>query len=212
MKFFKNLFKPTARIQKLIDELEQSSKKTRQFIQNFDPMVDPYCSIRQAVCLSCGLLYWEKDTKHRYIKANAAHCITFFGVPATDVGDILGKTDIELLGAYRKTGHHSYGDLCYSTDEYIRTHMGKHRFFEFGAKDQHPLILDVTKEAMVDDTGTFMGTRGFALNMSSREKDALILLFQFLKDKTAWRLDPGDDPKVAAYYVKDLSRSFEAIR
>jgi len=203
MNFLTKLFKPTKRIQKLIDELEQSSKSTRKFIKEFDPMVHLYCSIRQTSCLSCGLLYWEKDINHRYTKANAAHCLTFFGIPAIDMGSILGRTDIELLIEYRLRGQHSYGDLCYSTDEYMRLNLGRHRFFELGSKDGSPLTLDVTKEAMLDVDGNFIGTKGFAVNMSSREKDALELLFKFIKDKTAWRLDPGTDPNVAAYYIKD---------
>jgi len=206
---YKRLFKPSQRIQKLIDELEQSSISTRKFIKDFDPMIHLYCSIRQTVCLSCGLLYWEKDAEHRYTKANAAHCTMFYGIPAAEFSHLLGKTDIELITEYRLTGQHSYGDLCYSTDEFMKLNLGRHRFFEFGSKDGVALTLDVTKEALLDVDGTFIGTKGYAVNMSSREKDALVLLFKLIKDKMAWRLDPGTDQKVAAYYIKDLTKCLE---
>ncbi|MEA1926735.1 MAG: hypothetical protein U9N73_00895 [Candidatus Auribacterota bacterium] len=205
----KKLFGPGERVTKLAKEIEEQKNSINKFLEEYDPIVVPYCSLRKTACQSCGVLYWQKDKHHRYLTANEIHCNIFFDLSYKETKTVVGKTDIELITELRKHKSHTFGELCVSSDEYIKkqynkTHVIKPiRFFELGYKNNVPLLLDVTKIVTIDDNKAFNGTHGHAMDWSARSEEIMELLTILLKKKLAIRLDDGGGQKVACYLIKD---------
>jgi len=196
------------RLKKLVKELDNSQKYTKEFLRNNDPYSAYYCTIRQEKCASCGLLVWEKDSNHRYITANDVHLDIFY--QRKDIKEVIGKTDEELIKKWREeTGiENTFGEMCISTDEYIKRIKQPTRFFEFGYRAGKPLLLDVFKTPLFNDKGEFIGSNGNALDLSSRESDIVDLLQFYMSIGIAKRLDSGKTKSVATYLISDRRKRF----
>ncbi len=209
MNFLKNLlFSPSKRIQRLISEVENSHKAVYNFVEQYDPLMIPYCSVQQSRCTSCGLLYWKKDKNHRYISANDSHCNIFYNMSFQEVKSIVGKTDLELIQEFRKKhGEHTFGGICVSSDNYTQKRGRTTRFFELGYCLEKPLLLDVVKKPIFENN-IFKGTIGYATNVSDRESDAFVLIEALLKKGYAKRLDDGTKTDTACYLIKEQGKKF----
>jgi len=212
-KILRKLFGPSERVSKLAREIEEQQQAVERFLQQHNPTIVPYCNLRYSACFSCGLMYWEKDAEHRCTTANEAHCNTFFDLSYKDAHSIIGKTDVELITEYRRHQPHTFGELCFSSDNYVQRNYQEHgsakptRFFEFGFKNESPLLLDVTKTAITDSDGRFVGTRGHALDWSTRPDEAIELLQVLLKKGVAEKLYSGGSQNVACYLIRDRRRN-----
>ncbi len=209
MNFLKDLlFSPSKRIQKLISEVENDHQAVYNFVEQYDPLMIPYCSVQQSRCTSCGLLFWKKDEFHRYISANDFHCNVFYNLSFQDAKSIVGKTDSELIKIFRERyGEHTFGELCASSDIFVQKRGEATRFFELGYCLGKPLLLDVVKEPIFENN-VFKGTVGYATNVSDRESDAFVLIEALLKQGFAERLDDGTKPDTACYLIKEQKRKF----
>lgn len=209
MNFLKDLlFSPSKRIQRLISEVENDHKAVYNFVEQYDPLMVPYCSVQQSRCTSCGLLFWKKDKDHRYISANDFHCNVFYNMSFQDAKRIVGKTDLELIEDFRKRyGEHTFGELCASSDVYVQKKKTTTRFFELGYCLGKPLLLDVVKKPVFSNN-VFAGTIGHATNVSDRESDACILIEALLKQGFAKRLDDGTKSDTACYLIKEQAKKF----
>ena len=194
---------------RIIKELEFERKAVKEYLRSHDPYQTPYCSVQHGRCLSCGLMAWEKDEKHRYTMVNDKHMCSFYGLEPSEKIEIIGKTDADLILAWReKTGEeNTFGEMCVSTDGYVKKVEEPCRFFEFGYRSGKPLLLDVFKSPIMIN-GNFTGTRGNALNISDRESDAVDLLQFYMSMGIAERLDDGGPRAVAAYLVRDMHKTF----
>lgn len=193
------------RLEKLIKSIEQEQQHTKDFLRNYDPFSVDYCSIRHDKCLSCGLMAWQKDKNHKYINANEAHLKIFYELSLIDLPKILNKTDEELITEWRKKTNteNTFGEMCFSTDDYVKSEGIPCRFFEFGYKNGKPLLLDVYKKPIYDENNIFNGTFGNAIDMSDKENDIVELLDLYINSGVAKRLDLGKTKDVAAYRLID---------
>jgi len=196
--------------ERIIKELEIERLAVIEYLRQHDPYETAYCSIQESQCTSCGLLVWEKDDKHRYTAVNARHLNVFYDLPISKKNQIIGKTDEELITTWRdQTGcENTFGEMCVSTDDYVKLAGEPCRFFEFGYKLGKPLLLDVFKRPIVLD-GNFIGTHGNALDISDRESDVVDLLQFYMSIEIAVRIDGGCGGAVAAYLIKDRKKQFD---
>jgi len=194
--------------ERIIKELEIERLAVKEYLRQHDPYETVYCSIKRGGCLSNGLLAWEKDKNHKYTMVNNSLLHDLHGLSPADKIVVLGKTDAELINAWRaETGEeNTFGELCVSTDAYVQTALKTCRFFEFGYRLGKPLLLDVFKSPIIAND-QFIGTRGNALNISARESDAVDLLKFYISNGSAERLDAGGSA-VAAYLVRDRKKQF----
>ncbi len=213
LNFFKKLFKPSEKLNMLVSDINNQKQAVDHFIQNNNLLSNKYCSLKDGKCCSTEVLYWEKNEKHQYVKANGVHCNVFFDISFNDIDSIIGKTDVDMIVKYRASGkQHTFGELCISTDEYMKENLKRCRFFEFGYKEGQPLLLDITKTAIVDENNNFKGTKGYAINLSHNENDVVTLLNIFLEKGIAVRLDnKNPDNKVASYLIKENHKAFNGM-
>lgn len=210
IKYVYNLLYKDDRLEKLLSEIEEERLSIIEFLSCHDPYNDHYCTIRKKVCNSCGILAWTKDEEHRYLTANAEHLRVFYQVNGCDIGFVLGRTDEELINEWRENSgeENTFGYMCISTDEYVKQAKIPCRFFEFGYRNNIPLLLDVYKTPIFLEDGKFKGTVGNAINISDKEADIVDLLEHYIKESIAIRLDNGKSDAVAAYLIKDTNKKF----
>ena len=198
-------------IDHLVIEHEKQKKEIDDFLRQYDPYLNRYCSISHDKCTSCGIMTWKKDDEHRYIDANFQHLETFFDLQPNQKIKILGKTDAELIIQWRIDNPHTnftFGEMCVSTDDYVKNKGEACRFFEFGYKYDKPLLLDVFKKPVYDGDD-FVGTEGNAFDCSDRESDMYDLLQYYMTTESAVRLGDTHSKRVAAYFIKDRQRNFK---
>ena len=148
---------------------------------------------------------WNKDKEGGYRFCSPSFKTVFFGLPQD--ADITGKTDMELLNAFRTTTGkvHTFGDICVGTDGHCKNQGTTCYYVEFGYIGDNLFALDVVKTPQYDKQGNYTGIVGIARD---RSKDAEILDLMLEKYKAEGRvisLNPDRlfIDRVAAYWIKD---------
>lgn len=183
--------------------LRNMSKESRNRLE--------WCTVHERECMSTGLLMWEKDLESRYTFLNTRHCNDFFKISLTEVKDIIGKTDSEIIAEFvHRTGKtHTFGNICTGTDAYTLDKNKKCRFWEIGYIGGKVFILDVTKAPKVEN-GKVVGTIGWAINNTQKECEVNSLLEVFIKSGEAMRLNP-DSEDTASYLITKTLNPFNGI-
>lgn len=108
-------------------------------------------------------MLWAKDIQGRYIFANKAICDNL--LMAKDTKEPLGKTDIFFVKREReKYSHnkqwHTFGELCYNSDEIVLEKQKNLRFEEYGNIKGKMTYLEVHKAPFINKEGRLIGTLG----------------------------------------------------
>ena len=212
LKRVKNAFNYKSHL-KSIEEISKKAEEQREaidlFMSRYDPTIEKFCSLRNDKCISCGLMFWEKDINHRYTTANEEHCENFYKLSFPDCKKIIGSTDAELMKDWNKNSGiiNTFGNLCVSTDEYVKIHMRPTRFFEFGYRGDETLLFDICKTPIIKD-GKFAGSYGTAIDVSMRESEMVDLLQYYMSTEQAFRLDAGKKRDIAAYIILTKNKKF----
>ncbi|MDP3478441.1 MAG: ATP-binding protein [Desulfoprunum sp.] len=104
-------------------------------------------------------LIWAKDLNDTYLFANKAICEKLLMSETTD--ESLGKNDLFFAERERRRGHrHTFGELCINSDEVVKITRQPGRFLEEGLVRGQPLVLDVFKIPLFDESGGLIGTVG----------------------------------------------------
>ncbi|WP_126380638.1 PAS domain S-box protein [Desulfovibrio ferrophilus] len=111
-------------------------------------------------------MLWAKDTKGIYLFANKAmregllHC---------DDIPPLGKTDVFFALRQREMGEqHTFGELCFDSDEVVLKANKPGRFVEDGLVQGKYLALDVQKSPLHDREGNLIGTVGTGRDITAK--------------------------------------------
>ena len=131
-------------------------------------------------------MLWAKDVQGKYIFANKAICDNL--LMAKDTEEPIGKNDVFF--AYRerekhkhKKDWHTFGELCFNSDEIVLEKMKPMRFEEYGNVKGKLLHLEVHKAPFFDEEGRLLGTVGSGRDITEeviakdklKEKDQLLM-------------------------------------
>ena len=108
-------------------------------------------------------MLWVKDVEGRYLFANKAICESL--LMAKDTSEPIGKTDVFFALRERATqpdneGWHTFGELCFNSDEVVIENNTPMRFEEYGNVKGQLLYLEVHKAPFHDEEGNILGTVG----------------------------------------------------
>ena len=108
-------------------------------------------------------MLWIKDIEGTYIYANKALCDGL--LMAKDTHEVVGKNDVFF--ALRERGKHkdnpnwhTFGELCFNSDQVVIENNKPMRFEEFGNVKGKMLYLEVFKAPFYDRKGKIIGTVG----------------------------------------------------
>jgi len=114
-------------------------------------------------------MLWVKDVDGRYLFANQAICDSL--LMAEDTSEPIGKTDVFFALRERATrtdnkDWHTFGELCFNSDEVVIQNNTPMRFEEYGNVKGKLLYLEVHKAPFHDEHGNILGTVGSARDIT----------------------------------------------
>jgi len=114
-------------------------------------------------------MLWVKDLNGRYLFANKAICESL--LMAKDTSEPIGKTDVFFALRERETqpdndDWHTFGELCFNSDEVVIDKNEPMRFEEYGNVKGQLLYLEVHKAPFHDEEGKILGTVGSARDIT----------------------------------------------
>lgn len=118
-------------------------------------------------------MLWVKDTSGRYLFANRSICENL--LMATHTEEPLGKTDIYFAQREREKNidnleWHTFGELCFNSDEEVLRHMKPMRFEEHGNLRGECVYLDVNKAPLFDAENNLIGVIGSGRDITAQKK------------------------------------------
>jgi diguanylate cyclase (GGDEF)-like protein len=118
-------------------------------------------------------MLWVKNTQGEYLFANQAICENLLMAENTD--EPIGKTDIyfALREREKHASHpqwHTFGELCYNSDEEVLRQMKPMRFEEYGNIRGELVYLDVHKAPLFDDAGNLLGVIGSGRDITLQKR------------------------------------------
>ena len=134
--------------------------------------VDAYKLLRM---LSDNLpdMLWAKDVNGKYIFVNKAICDNL--LMAKDTNEPIGEGDVFFALREREKHKenkdwHTFGELCFNSDEVVLENMKNMVFEEYGNVKGKPLYLEVHKAPFFDTTGRLLGTVGSGRDITEEIK------------------------------------------
>lgn len=126
-------------------------------------------------------MLWAKDVHGHYIFANQAICDNL--LMAKDTSEPIGNSDVFFALREREKHKdlkdwHTFGELCFNSDEIVLEHMKPMRFEEYGNIKGKLVYLEVHKAPFFDENGRLLGTVG-----SGRDITVEVLAKEELKEK-----------------------------
>ena len=108
-------------------------------------------------------MLWIKDIQGRYLFANKSICENL--LMARDTSEPVGATDVFFALRERSTqpdkdDWHTFGELCFNSDEVVIKNNRPMRFEEYGNVKGKLLYLEVHKAPYYDKQGNILGTVG----------------------------------------------------
>lgn len=108
-------------------------------------------------------MLWVKNTKGEYLFANKAICDNL--LMANNTEEPIGKTDIFFALREREkhsenSAWHTFGELCFNSDEEVLRQMKPMQFEEYGNIRGELVYIDVHKAPLYDSDGTLVGVIG----------------------------------------------------
>lgn len=135
-------------------------------------------SMLRLMCDNVPDMIWAKDMQGRYIFANAALCSQL--IQAKDTEEPVGRDDLffalrERAAFSDNPEWHTFGELCQSSDDIVRSAGKALRFEEFGNVRGKYLCLDVFKAPFINEQGEMIGTVGCGRDSTERKQVELEL-------------------------------------
>lgn len=139
---------------------------------SFSGVVDAHKLLRMLADNLPDML-WAKDVNGKYIFANKAICDNL--LMAEDTDEPIGKGDVFFALREREKhkdnkNWHTFGELCFNSDEVVLENMKNMVFEEYGNVKGEPLYLEVHKAPFFDDTGRLLGTVGSGRDVTKEVK------------------------------------------
>ena len=108
-------------------------------------------------------MLWIKDVEGRYLFANETICKNL--LMAEDTNEPIGKNDVYFALREREKHKdnpqwHTFGELCFNSDEVVIESNKAMRFEEYGNIKGKLTYLEVFKAPFYDDQGNILGTVG----------------------------------------------------
>ncbi|BBP44416.1 sensor domain-containing protein [Thiosulfativibrio zosterae] len=108
-------------------------------------------------------MLWAKDLEGRYLFANQAICDNL--LMANNIEEPIGKNDMFFAQREREKhadnpAWHTFGELCFNSDEVVIENMKAMAFEEYGNIRGELCYLDVHKAPLFDAQGQLIGTVG----------------------------------------------------
>jgi diguanylate cyclase (GGDEF)-like protein len=118
-------------------------------------------------------MLWVKDIKGHYLFANQSICKNLLMADNTD--EPLGKTDVYFALREREKHldnpqWHTFGELCFNSDETVLTNMKPMRFEEYGNIRGELVYLDVHKAPLFGADGTLIGVIGSGRDITAQKR------------------------------------------
>lgn len=118
-------------------------------------------------------MLWAKDTQGRYLFANRAICNNL--LMAKNTSEPIGKTDIFFAKRERESHAddpqwHTFGELCFDSDNITLREMKPMRFEEYGNVKGELLFLEVHKAPLFDAHGHLIGTVGSGRDITRQKQ------------------------------------------
>lgn len=123
-------------------------------------------------------MLWVKDTNGTYIYANKAICDGL--LMAKDTQEPIGKNDVFFAlrerEAHKDKPHwHTFGELCFNSDEDVIEQNRAMKFEEYGNIKGEMLYLEVYKAPFYDKDGKIIGTVGTGRDITKLKSTQLDL-------------------------------------
>lgn len=117
-------------------------------------------------------MLWAKETNGRYLFANKAICDNLL---MSSPKEVIGKTDIFFATREREkhpenVEWHTFGELCFNSDEVVLENMSPMHFEEFGNIRGELVYLEVHKAPLFDEKGVLIGTIGSGRDITLQKK------------------------------------------
>jgi diguanylate cyclase (GGDEF)-like protein len=118
-------------------------------------------------------MLWVKDVDGTYIYANKAICDGL--LMAEDVNEPIGKGDVFFALRERekhkdKPEWHTFGELCFNSDQVVIDNNKPMRFEEYGNVKGELMYLEVFKAPFYDKDGNIIGTVGAGRDITKLKK------------------------------------------
>jgi diguanylate cyclase (GGDEF)-like protein/PAS domain S-box-containing protein len=140
-------------------------------------------------------MLWVKDLNGHYLYVNQAVCDGL--LMAHDVDEPIGKNDIFFAKREREAHKeqpewHTFGELCFNSDQVVIDHKKPMRFEEYGNVKGELLYLEVYKAPFYDSTGKIIGTVGAGrditqLKLTQLDLEASLKLQKEQKEQLAFQ-------------------------
>ncbi len=135
-------------------------------------IVDSYKLLRMLADNLPDML-WAKDVNGKYIFANKAICDNL--LMAQDTNEPVGQGDVFFALREREKykdnkDWHTFGELCFNSDEVVLENMKNMVFEEFGNVKGKALYLEVHKAPLFDTDGRLLGTVGSGRDITEEIK------------------------------------------
>ena len=130
-------------------------------------------------------MLWVKDLNGDYIYANKALCDGL--LMAKDINEPIGKGDVFFALRERKrysdkSDWHTFGELCFNSDQEVIDHNKAMKFEEYGNVKGKLLYLEVYKAPFYDEEGNIIGTVGAGRDITKLKHIQHKLAFQAQHD------------------------------
>jgi len=118
-------------------------------------------------------MLWVKDLEGKYLYVNQAICDGL--LMAKSIEEPIGKGDVFFAKRERalhkdKPEWHTFGELCFDSDQVVIDNDKAMRFEEFGNVKGKLLYLEVNKAPFYDENGTTIGTVGTGRDITELKK------------------------------------------
>lgn len=134
-------------------------------------------------------MLWIKDLEGKYIYANKAICDGL--LMAKDIEEPIGKDDVFFALREReahkdKTDWHTFGELCFNSDQEVIDMNCPMKFEEYGNVKGKLVYLEVNKAPFYDQDGNILGTVGSGRDITELKLTQIKLKQQYetIKDQS----------------------------
>lgn len=137
--------------------------RTREALRLGEEQYRRLYQLLRLMCDNVPDMIWAKDVEHRYLFANRALCNKL--LLAKDTEEPLGKTDAYFSERAQteqpdQPDWHTLDVVCKSSDDQVAETQKEQQFEEHIQVRGKPVVLDVVKAPLINDSGILMGTVG----------------------------------------------------
>ena len=139
-------------------------------------------------------MLWAKDIEGKYLFANKKICEKLLMVESSQ--EVIGKTDIHFALKERakypeNPEWHTFGELCFDSDEQVLQKLQEMRFEEYGNIEGKLVYFDVHKAPFYNEDGNLIGVIGSARDITKNKEHELALEDSKTKLRTMYEANPN---------------------